>query len=189
MACSGCNRDKTNETACECPNPGFCKRHDMQKGPHLHRLCQTRMDYFQMWEDGHGPGQGVAQQGTKSKPQTLQEVKEQTQNTEQESQPVTSQNIDDNAVVQDEAEAEEPRQMPNMAKQAWNFTRAGADHLKSGAAHASEKLYKARMEQCDGCDRRQDTRCLECGCYLPTKAKWASSECPIGKWPKEEDLQ
>ena len=187
MACSGCDKDKTAKTPCECPNPGFCKRHDMEKGPHLHRLCQTRLDYFQMWEEGHGPGQGAAQQANRNNPQTLEEAKKQAEENKQpEPQPSVSENTNETEV---EGEVEKSQPMPSLAQQAWNFTRAVADHLKSGAAHVSEEGYKKRMEECDGCDRRQDNRCLECGCFIPTKAKWASSECPIGKWPKEEDLQ
>ena len=52
---------KEKKTKCECPLAGFCKRHNMVKGPHLHKLCQTREDYFQLWEEGFGPGQGSPQ--------------------------------------------------------------------------------------------------------------------------------
>jgi len=46
-------------TGCECPSPGKCKRHRCRKSPHLWQLCQTREDYFQLWERGEGPGQSV----------------------------------------------------------------------------------------------------------------------------------
>ncbi|MCA9045314.1 MAG: hypothetical protein KDA69_13390 [Planctomycetaceae bacterium] len=42
-------------TQCVCTDPGFCERHQCQKTPHLLKLCQTRPDYFQLWEEGHGP--------------------------------------------------------------------------------------------------------------------------------------
>src|SRR5262245_11816957 len=44
-------------TPCECAGPGFCARHNVDKGPHWHGLCKTRMDYFAQWEQGRGPGQ------------------------------------------------------------------------------------------------------------------------------------
>tara|TARA_B100000519_G_C14253138_1_gene443543 strand:+ start:2999 stop:3682 length:684 start_codon:yes stop_codon:yes gene_type:complete len=34
-----------------------CPRHKAIKTKHLHTLCQTRLDYFNMWEEGIGPNQ------------------------------------------------------------------------------------------------------------------------------------
>lgn len=47
------------KTDCECANPGWCKRHHCKKHPHFHKLCQTRTDYFDLWERGAGPGQNL----------------------------------------------------------------------------------------------------------------------------------
>jgi hypothetical protein len=44
-------------TPCECPVAGFCERHQCQKTEHWHTLCRTRADYFDLWEQGRGPGQ------------------------------------------------------------------------------------------------------------------------------------
>jgi hypothetical protein len=44
-------------TTCACTGPGFCTRHQCVKTAHWHHLCQTRADYFQLWEEGRGPGQ------------------------------------------------------------------------------------------------------------------------------------
>lgn len=44
-------------TGCVCDSPGVCQRHGVLKGKNLHRLCQTREDYFAAWEAGNGPGQ------------------------------------------------------------------------------------------------------------------------------------
>jgi hypothetical protein len=44
-------------TPCDCPSAGFCPRHRCEKSAAGHQLCQTRPDYFQLWEDGRGPGQ------------------------------------------------------------------------------------------------------------------------------------
>lgn len=54
-------------TGCVCPEPGFCQRHGCKKTPHLHRLCQTRDDYFELWESGKGPGQAQVPHTQKSK--------------------------------------------------------------------------------------------------------------------------
>ena len=164
---------KEKKTKCECPLAGYCKRHNAVKGPHLHKLCQTREDYFQLWEEGFGPGQG-SPQNTAAKE-------------EEEIQPIVSENSAKK--IAEKTATEEEKKMPSLGKQAWGFTKALANHIKSGAAHASEELYKARLEVCDTCDKRSGDRCIECGCSLPAKAKWGTSDCPIGKWPKEEDLQ
>ncbi|MBN72689.1 MAG: hypothetical protein CME32_25830 [Gimesia sp.] len=47
------------KTGCECAAPGWCERHQCKKHPHFHRLCQTRTDYFDLWERGAGPGQNL----------------------------------------------------------------------------------------------------------------------------------
>lgn len=52
-------------TACACQPAEFpfrCDRHDCEKVEHWHHLCQTREDYFQLWEQGRGPGQNIQQQ-------------------------------------------------------------------------------------------------------------------------------
>lgn len=51
-------------TACECPLAGYCQRHGVKKRDGWHKLCQTRENYYQAWEDGRGPGQ--ATEDTKS---------------------------------------------------------------------------------------------------------------------------
>lgn len=47
------------ETGCVCAEPGWCERHNVLKSPHMHKLCQSRADYFALWESGRGPGQVV----------------------------------------------------------------------------------------------------------------------------------
>ena len=76
MACGGCGnrnnevaipqripnvKEPTGETTqCQCQFPDgedtiFCERHQCTKTRPLHHLCKHREDYFQLWEDGHGP--------------------------------------------------------------------------------------------------------------------------------------
>ena len=49
------------ECKCQGPLPGerwfFCERHQCDKTLEWHQLCQTRQDYFKLWEAGIGPGQ------------------------------------------------------------------------------------------------------------------------------------
>jgi hypothetical protein len=44
-------------TPCECPLAGWCERHKVSKGSNWHKLCQTRDNYRQAWDEGRGPGQ------------------------------------------------------------------------------------------------------------------------------------
>lgn len=47
-------------SGCECHPDQFpfaCQRHQCHKTAHWHTLCQTRADYFRLWEEGRGPGQ------------------------------------------------------------------------------------------------------------------------------------
>lgn len=45
-------------TACECTQAGWCPRHRCHKTEFLFQLCRRMPAYFQMWEQGRGPGQG-----------------------------------------------------------------------------------------------------------------------------------
>lgn len=46
-------------TPCQCTSPGHCERHKCNKNAHWLNLCQTRQDYFDLWETGKGPGQPI----------------------------------------------------------------------------------------------------------------------------------
>ena len=50
------------------------------------------------------------------------------------------------------------------------------------------KIYWRRIEickNCSSCDQKQK-RCMECGCFIPAKAKIAVEACPLGKWEEDE---
>lgn len=42
---------------CTCEAPGFCARHNVDKGPTWFALCRIREDYRRAWDEGRGPGQ------------------------------------------------------------------------------------------------------------------------------------
>jgi len=51
-----------NSMTCVCDPAQFpfhCVRHSCEKTEHWHRLCQSRLDYFQLWEERRGPGQNA----------------------------------------------------------------------------------------------------------------------------------
>ncbi|MAF25828.1 hypothetical protein CL634_09685, partial [bacterium] len=65
-------------TGCQCEfnsenNVIHCPRHGCMKTKHLHKLCKTKEEYFQAWENGVGPNQSLSQ---RQPPQSLQNQKE-----------------------------------------------------------------------------------------------------------------
>lgn len=78
---------------------------------------------------------------------------------------------------------------PNLIKTGWNFVKAVANHTANGFQNVSTEEYENRMLICDTCPLRNASRCTQCNCYLPSKAKWKSERCPINKWKsiKEEN--
>ena len=51
----------------------------------------------------------------------------------------------------------------------------------------SKEVFQERLTICKGCDRfdKDQTRCMECGCFLMIKARLAPEFCPLGKWKDE----
>ena len=85
--------------------------------------------------------------------------------------------------------------LPSVTRMAWNYTKAVAAHVATGAKSASEELFNARLDVCALCVQRVDNRCSVCGCYLDEspagtsgKAIWAESECPLGYWPQTAEV-
>lgn len=72
-------------------------------------------------------------------------------------------------------------------EQILSFTQSFIAYLKSGKQEVPPQLYQQRIITCFKCEKRtKDWRCSECGCSLELKAKWATEECPLGKWQKIE---
>jgi len=80
----------------------------------------------------------------------------------------------------------------NLAKFSWKlikYLQESTDGEENKNLIVSEKLYNERIEICKSCpkfDKNQD-RCIECGCYLPVKAKFIIDDCPLNKWTMSED--
>lgn len=73
-------------------------------------------------------------------------------------------------------------------RKAGNFTGAVVKHVASGARTVSAETVQARLSVCENCElcRTEAMVCEhpECGCRLRIKAKWATQDCPLEKWPK-----
>lgn len=75
-----------------------------------------------------------------------------------------------------------PSRPPSIVKQAVSFTGAAIKHVMSGLPQASPAQQASRLAICEGCDRKADDKCLECGCLLVVKTSWAEQRCPLDKW-------
>ena len=45
-----------------------------------------------------------------------------------------------------------------------------------------------RLATCYGCDKLQDNRCSECGCFVKLKASLVTEHCPWLLWHTDADL-
>lgn len=54
----------------------------------------------------------------------------------------------------------------------------------------NEEVANTRFAICENCDSfdKENAMCKECGCFMKYKTKMTLSECPKGKWRKEECL-
>ena len=75
------------------------------------------------------------------------------------------------------------KEMPSLARQAWNLARSLADFVVDGCKTVSADQYRERLEICDACDYRRNNRCTKCGCRLSLKAQGRAFKCPEAKWP------
>jgi hypothetical protein len=73
---------------------------------------------------------------------------------------------------------------PGLARKVWNVATALAAFVADSGRTVTAEQYRARLEICDGCDRRRDNKCLECGCSLALKARGRAMKCPLAKWPE-----
>jgi hypothetical protein len=74
--------------------------------------------------------------------------------------------------------------LPSALTQIGNFTKALAEHVASGSGKVALEILNERLDTCSSCQARVEDRCTVCGCYMPIKATWTSSECPLGHWKR-----
>lgn len=147
-------------TQCECPVAGFCKRHGVHKSVHLHKLCQSHVKYFNLWEKCRGPNQN---------PNDCQKVSD-----------VADDDFKPETVV---SEPVKDQKLPSTITMAKNFLKSAAEHIQGGMKHVEKDMQQERLSICAECPHIvNNERCGKCGCFLQTKTKWATSSCPIGKW-------
>lgn len=91
--------------------------------------------------------------------------------------------------------------LPTSMRMAWNYFKASAQHLLTGAKLVEQEQAAARLDECSLCEQRANDRCSVCGCFLnevpensgvpglqagPGRAWWAEQVCPLGKWEEAD---
>lgn len=162
-------------TPCECPLAGYCNRHKIKKNTHFHHLCQTRQDYFDMYEKCIGPGQEFTNCEEGQVPPVI------LVDGPKESCP--SCNKVQPEPAQQQAINNEPK-MPSLWQQAKNLTKSVVEHAKTGGQNVTPEEKQARLDLCNNCEfyDKEKSRCKKCGCFMLVKTGWSSASCPIGLW-------
>lgn len=178
-----------SETGCVCPLSGSvsCQRHGIRKNAHFHHLCQTRQDYFNMYERCVGPGQEFTNcDGTSPVPPSIL--------VEGPKEPCPScQQSKDFKPVEAKPEALNQAQpkLPSLWQQAKNFTKATVAHVASGMDEVTPDEQNARLAICKACPHflADQNKCGHCGCPLKRKTSWKTSACPIGSWGPGKEVK
>ena len=82
------------------------------------------------------------------------------------------------------APASPPTANPSFGDRAWNLAGSIAAFVADGCQTVTQAQFAARVQICDGCDRRYKNKCLECGCYISLKSQPRAVTCPLKKWPE-----
>jgi len=88
----------------------------------------------------------------------------------------------------------EEKKYPSFGEQAKNLANFSWELVKyihqnhNTTMFVSDEVYKERVNICKSCERFDDleNRCMECGCYVPAKAKMILDSCPLSKWDADE---
>jgi len=86
--------------------------------------------------------------------------------------------------------SEEKKDYPSLAQQGKNlanFTWELLNYITKNeekVLFVSEEVYNTRVDTCKSCNKydKFENRCIECGCYIPAKAKIVLDSCPLEKW-------
>jgi len=82
----------------------------------------------------------------------------------------------------------------NLAVDHWRSLKA---FIKGKQVIVPQEIAEQRWEICKQCPylkydetnpdtNKKDGRCTECGCFMNVKTHYATAECPIGKWERED---
>jgi len=71
----------------------------------------------------------------------------------------------------------------NLSSFAWELLKYMHNHHEM-VLFASDEIYKKRTSICKSCDKFDDleSTCMQCGCFVPAKARIIVDSCPLKKW-------
>ncbi len=74
-------------------------------------------------------------------------------------------------------------QAKNLAQFSWELIQY-IHKNRGGPLTVSDEVYHERTSICKSCIKFDDleNKCMECGCYIPAKAKMIIDSCPLDKW-------
>jgi len=86
------------------------------------------------------------------------------------------------------------QQVRNLATEHWRSLKA---FIRGRQVIVPQEVAQARWDICKQCPyllydemnpdtNKKDGRCTECGCFMNVKTHYATAECPIGKWKRED---
>ena len=89
------------------------------------------------------------------------------------------------------------QQVRNLATEHWRSLKA---FIKGRQVIVPQEIAEARWDICKQCPyllydetnpdtNKKDGRCTKCGCFMNIKAHYATAECPIGKWKREDKIK
>lgn len=71
----------------------------------------------------------------------------------------------------------------SATKMAGGFVRSAAQIIKSGGRFVPDSEHKRRTDVCGACRYMNNVgRCMQCGCFVKIKSKFAAMSCPIKLW-------
>ncbi len=84
----------------------------------------------------------------------------------------------------------EEKKYPSLGQQAKNLAQFSWELMQyiqknqGGPLTVSDEEYHERTAICKSCIKFDDleNKCMECGCYIPAKAKMILDSCPLNKW-------
>jgi hypothetical protein len=63
-----------------------------------------------------------------------------------------------------------------------SFAASMARFAASGFITVDEPLHELRMNHCQACEYRRESKCSLCRCFVSKKAWLPYEDCPVGRW-------